>query len=162
MKTLGPIDEKRILQEMEYWGVPGMAIGVIRDGKPDEIQCFGYRSREEQLPVNEDTVFCIASCSKSMNAALICALASEGMLDLDKPVTTYAPELQMYDSETRAKMSLRDMLCHRTGLSGYDIMWPDPAGRRAMAERMRYLKPNKAFREKSQYSNLFRRLQRSY
>ena len=154
MKPLGHIDEARIRQIMEYWQVPGMALGVIRDGEPDEIQCFGWRDKENGLEVNEDTQFCIASCSKSMNAAMIVALADEGILDLDAPVTTYAPELQMWDPETNPNMSLRDMLCHRTGLAGYDIMWPEPLGRQNMAERMRYLKPNKPFREKSQYSNL--------
>ncbi|MBR4862801.1 MAG: beta-lactamase family protein [Firmicutes bacterium] len=154
MKPLGMLDAKRIQQELDYWQVPGMAIGVIRKGQPDEIQCFGYRDLENGLKVDENTVFCIASCSKAMNAAMICALADEGILDLDEPVTTYAPELTMWDPEATEKMTLRDMLCHRTGLAGYDIMWPDPAGRGAMAERMRYLKPNMQFREKSQYSNL--------
>ena len=154
MKPLGMIDAKQIQKEMDYWQVPGLAIGVIRKGQPDDIQCFGYRDREQSLEVNEDTLFCIASCSKAMNAAMICALATEGILDLDEPVTTYAPEMTMWDPEATAKMSLRDMLCHRTGLGGYDIMWPEPAGRGVMAERMRHLKPNMAFREKSQYSNL--------
>ena len=143
-----------VQKEMSYWQIPGMAIGIIRPGQPDEIQCFGYRDMDSKLEVNADTLFCIASCSKSMNAALICALVTEGVLDLDEPVTTYAPELQMMDPEANAKMTLRDMLCHRTGLAGYDIIWPDPAGRGAAAERMRFLKPNAGFREKSQYSNL--------
>lgn len=154
MKPIGKLNAAEIQKELDYWQVPGMALGMIRPGQPDEIQCFGYRDRENRLEVNEDTVFCIASCSKAMNAALICALATEGVLDLDEPVTTYAPELQMMDTEASEKMTLRDMLCHRTGVAGYDIIWPDPAGRRASAERMRYLKPNMGFREKSQYSNL--------
>ena len=49
MKPLGHIDEARIRQIMEYWQVPGMALGVIRDGEPDEIQCFGWRESEKSL-----------------------------------------------------------------------------------------------------------------
>lgn len=154
MNSTKVIDTEMIQKIIDYWKIPGLAIGVIRNGEPDEIACFGWRDQEEKLEFNEDTLFCIASCTKAMNATMIVSLAAEGILDLDEPVTTYAPELQMWDPEAREKMSLRDMLCHRTGVAGYDIMWPDPEGRETMAKRMRYLPSNKPFREVSQYSNL--------
>lgn len=154
MNSTKVIDTEMIQKIIDYWRIPGLAIGVIRNGVPDEIACFGWRDQEEKLEFNEDTLFCIASCTKAMNATMIVSLAAEGILDLDEPVTTYVPELQMWDPEAREKMSLRDMLCHRTGVAGYDIMWPDPEGREAMAKRMRCLPSNKPFREVSQYSNL--------
>ena len=104
--------------------------------------------------MTEDSKFCVASCSKSMTGVLIAALVDRGYLDLDTPVCNYVPEMKMWDAEASARMSLRDMLCHRTGLGGYDVIWPNEEGRGHTAERLRYLKPNKPFREVSQYSNL--------
>lgn len=154
MKKRISIDADRIKKEMDYWQIPGMAVVLIQDGEPDQIACFGWRDAEKQLEVNEDTKFCVASCSKSMTAALIAALADEGVLDLDVPVCRYVPEMKMWDEGTSREMTLRDMLCHRTGLGGYDILWPNEEGRACTAERLRYLQPNKPFRSVAQYSNL--------
>ena len=155
MTLLGKIDRTVLNRELEYWHIPGIAVGVTRRGFPDEVLCAGFRDKELGLSFNEDTIFGIASCSKSMNSALIAMLADEKKIDIDVPVKEYAPELRMFDPEADEKMTLRDMLCHRTGMGGYDILWPDPKGREDVAERIRYLKPNEKFREKAQYSNLF-------
>ena len=56
-------------------------------------------------------------------------MADRGFLDLDTPVCNYVPEMKMWDTEASEKMSLRDMLCHRTGLGGYDVIWPNEEGR---------------------------------
>lgn len=154
VKKLAAIDTCRIESKMNYWEIPGMMVVLLQDGQADQIQCFGWRDMERRMPMTEDTKFCVASCSKSMTAVLIAALADKGLLDLDIPVCNYVPEMEMWDPDASEKMTLRDMLCHRTGLGGYDIIWPNADGRKKTAERLRYLKPNKHFREVSQYSNL--------
>ena len=80
------INRERIQKEVDYWRIPGMALTLIQEGQPDQIACFGYRDVEKQLPVTPDTLFCVASCSKSMTAALIACLVDEGKLDWDVPV----------------------------------------------------------------------------
>ena len=154
MKKRISIDVQKIQSELDYWKAPGMTVTLIQEGEQDQIQCFGYRDLEKKLPMTEDSKFCVASCSKSMTGVLIAALVDRGYLDLDTPVCNYVPEMKMWDAEASARMSLRDMLCHRTGLGGYDVIWPNEEGRGHTAERLRYLKPNKPFREVSQYSNL--------
>lgn len=148
------LDRAYIEREREYWRIPGMAVVLIQPGEEDQIFCCGYRDAEQKLPVDEDTQFCIASCSKSMTAALLAKLVDLGKLDFDVPVRELVPELMMKDREANEAMSLRDMLCHRTGLGGHDALWPGTAERKDLARRLRYLDPSLPFRQKAQYSNL--------
>ena len=97
MTLLGKIDRTVLNRELEYWHIPGIAVGVTRRGFPDEVLCAGFRDKELGLSFNEDTIFGIASCSKSMNSALIAMLADEKKIDIDVPVREYAPELRMFD-----------------------------------------------------------------
>lgn len=143
-----------IEREREYWGIPGIAVILIRPGAEDEFFCSGYRDAEQKLPVDEDTQFCIASCSKSMTAALLAKLADLNKIDFDIPVRKMVPELMMMDETANSEMTIRDMLCHRTGLGGHDALWPGSESRKNLARRLRYLEPNLPFRQKAQYSNL--------
>lgn len=154
MRKPAMIDEKRIKEELDYWRVPGMAVVVIQEGEPDQIICLGWRDMERGLPVTPDTKFCIASCSKSMTSALIACLVDEGCLDYDRPVREYVPHLRMKDEKADAQMTLRDMLCHRTGLGGHDALWPGTITREQLSRQIRYLQPCAEFREKALYSNL--------
>lgn len=131
-----------------------MAVVLIKEGQPDQIECFGYRDVDKQLPITPDTLFCIASCSKSMTVALIARLVDEGKLDWDVPVTQYVPYFRMWDEEADRNMTLRDLLCHRTGLAPHDALWPGTATREELMKRIRYLKPIHKFREVSEYNNL--------
>ena len=88
------IDRELVEREMKYWRIPGAALAVVGDGIEEEFECFGFRDRENGLPFDEDTLFCIASCSKAMTSALIARLVAEGTLDYDKPVNSYIPEVQ--------------------------------------------------------------------
>ena len=143
-----------IQKEMAYWSVPGLALTVIRDGREAETAAFGWRDQEEALKAGTDTLFGVASCSKSMTAAMIAVLCGQGVLDLDVPVRHYAGDLTFFDEEASREATLRDMLCHRTGLGGHDGVWPDSISRRELARRLRYLRPSAPFRSRFQYSNL--------
>ena len=68
------LDKDYIQREKNYWRIPGLAVVLIQPGQEDQILCLGYRDVENKLPVDEDTQFCIASCSKSMTAALVAKL----------------------------------------------------------------------------------------
>ena len=147
------INKERIQKEIDYWRIPGLAVTLIQEGQPDQFACFGWRDVEGKLPVTPDTLFCVASCSKSMTAALIACLVDEGKLDWDVPVKHYVPHFRMWDEEADEQMTLRDMLCHRTGLPPHDALWPGTATREDLSRQMRYLKPFCGFREKGKYNN---------
>ena len=147
------LDGAYIEREREYWRIPGMAVILVRPGIDDEILCLGYRDAEQRLLVDENTQFCIASCSKSMTAALLAKLADMKKIDFDTPIRRLVPELEMKDQTACDQMTVRDMLCHRTGLGGHDALWPGKAKRKDLAQQLRYLQPSLPFRQKAQYSN---------
>ncbi len=140
--------------EMEYWGIPGFSYGVMRDGKLLTSGGCGYRDVEKKLPATPETLYGVASCSKSFTSCLLAMLVDDGLLDFDVPIRHYIPEFALYDPFASEQVTLRDMLTHRTGLAGHDGMWPDPTiDNHEFMMRLRYLKPNMPFRTVTQYSN---------
>ncbi len=149
------ISDEFVENQLKRYGFPGMGVGVIKDGQVLLCRGYGYRDVEKKLPITENTQWGIASCSKSFTSALAGMLADDGVLDLDAPVVSYLPDFQMYDPVATAQCTLRDMLCHRTGLGGYDAVWCDEGvTREDLWKRLRYLKPNMPFRRAPQYNNL--------
>jgi len=141
-------------KEMEFWGIPGFSYGVVRDGEVIARGGYGYRNIERKLPATPETLYGIASCSKSFTSCLLAILVDEGLLDFDVPIRHYIPEFALYDPVATEQVTLRDMLTHRTGLAGHDGMWPNPSiDRHEFMMRLRYLKPNASFRSVTQYSN---------
>lgn len=72
-------------------GVPGAALAVVEGGATAFARAYGMRDRERGLPVEEDTVFGLASLTKSFTALTLLALQARGVLSLDDPVTRYLP-----------------------------------------------------------------------
>lgn len=144
---------ERLIQE---WNVPGIAVGVVKDGEVIFEQGFGYRKVDNKLNVTADTVFSIASCTKSFTATALAMLVDEGKLDWDKPIKEYIPWFILKDDYVTQKITARDFLTHRTGLARHDLLWffNDFPSRKELVERLRYLDFNKDFRSSYQYNNL--------
>ncbi|MBX5494555.1 MAG: serine hydrolase [Bryobacteraceae bacterium] len=135
--------------------VPGVAVGIIEDGKLAFSRGYGYRDLERRLPVTENTVFAVGSVTKSFTAATVAILVDEGKLDWDTPVREYLPDFQLMDEVATKLTTVRDMLCHRTGLPRHDfIRFAVPLTREELMRRLRYLEPSASFRSKYQYQNL--------
>ena len=144
-----------ITATLAEWQVPGLAVGVIRDGEVILARGFGYRDRETRLPVSEHTTMAIGSNSKSFTVTLLAILADEGRLDWDRPVREYVPDFQLYDDFATAEMTPRDLVTHQSGLPRHDNMWYGRSRTRAeIFEKLRYLEPNASFRSRYQYQNL--------
>lgn len=139
---------------LKDWHTPGVTIAVVEKNKIVYTGGFGYRDLEKKLPVDENTLFAIGSCTKAFTASMIGMLQNEGKLDIDKPVRTYLPELKFYNEYTNDHATLRDMLCHRTGLPRHDASWyGSTATRNELLERIQYLEPTAELRTKYQYNN---------
>ena len=139
---------------MDYYSVPGMAMGILHDGRA-EFLSFGYRNVEEKKPFTERTISGVGSCSKSMTAMAVMRLAARGVLDIDAPIARYIPGFALWDRPAGEEVTLRDMMCHRTGVAGHDGAWPDNSISRVdYLSRLRYLEPNAPFRSIAQYSNV--------
>ena len=140
---------------MGEWKVPGLALGIVKDGKLIYAKGYGFRDVEHKLPVNTDTLFAIGSISKSFTSLAFAMLNDEGKVDWDKPVRTYLPEFQLFDPVAGERATPRDLFAHRSGLPRHDIVWySSDFSRPDMVSRLRYLKPTKDFRSAYQYNNL--------
>lgn len=147
--------EEYVEKVMAQWKLPGMAVGVVKDGEIIYLKGFGYRDVEKKLPVTTKTLFGIASCTKAFTAVAIGILIDEGKLSLNTPIIDFIPDFRAYDEYTTMHATVRDLLYHRTGIPGHNkVKIVSSVDREEMFKRLRYLKPNKTFRELFQYSNL--------
>jgi len=101
---------------LDEFDVPGVAV-VAFDGDNVYGWFAGLRDPEAKLPVDVDTMFYIASATKTFTAASICTLADRGKIDLDAPVRKYLPRFTLPDSGRDASITVEDLLCHRAALS---------------------------------------------
>jgi CubicO group peptidase (beta-lactamase class C family) len=142
------------LRLLKEWNAPGVTIAVVEKNKVIYTGGFGYRDYEKKLPVTENTLFAIGSCTKAFTASMLGMLAKEGKVDLDKPVRNYLPELKFQNEYTNDHATLRDMMCHRTGLPRHDASWyGSTASRSELLSRVQYQEPSAELREKYQYNN---------
>ena len=106
--------------------VPGAAWGVIVDGQLAHVTAKGLRDVPAKAPVDQDTVFRIASMTKSFTAIAILKLRDEGKLSLDDPAERYVPEMagMSYASSDAPKITVRHLLSHAEGFPE-DNPWGD-------------------------------------
>lgn len=157
--TSALVAELREIIEAERlrFGVPGCAVAVVADTELLLCDGFGERDTERAGPVTRQTLFPIASATKTFTAALCALLAADGVLDLDRPARDYLPELALADAGVAAQVSVADMLCHRVGLPRHDLLWytaPAGASRAELLSALRHLELNLPFRSAWQYNNL--------
>ena len=142
------------LRLLKEWDAPGVSIAVVEKNKVIYTGGFGYRDFEKKLPVTENTLFAIGSCTKAFTASMLGMLEKEGKINIDKPVRDYLPELVFKNDYTNKHATLRDMMCHRTGLPRHDYSWyGSTASRNELLERVRYQEPTYELRERYQYNN---------
>jgi CubicO group peptidase (beta-lactamase class C family) len=95
--------------------IPGMAIAIVKG--EEIIFQKGYGSAAAQQPITPQTQFYIGSVTKSFTALAALQLVEQGKLDLDAPVQKYLPWFRVADTEASAKISVRNLLNHTSGLS---------------------------------------------
>lgn len=145
-------DVQRAMQELH---VPGVAVGVIVDGKIILAKGYGIRQIGNPEMVDIETLFAIASMTKSFTATAVAAMVDDGKLDWDKPVIDYLPWFKMYDPIATQLITPRDLLTHRSGLPRHDFIRTSTyLTREELVHRIRYLQPSSTFRQTFQYNNL--------
>lgn len=111
-------------QRME-WNVPGMSVALVKDGETIYEKGFGQKNTQSKEKVDEHSLFAIASNSKAYTATMIAMLIDEGTLAWDDRVQDYLSWFELYDPYVSANMTIRDLLCHRSGLATFsgDLYW---------------------------------------
>ena len=106
--------------------VPGAAWGIVVDGELAHAGSFGVRDVAAKAPVDADTVFRIASMTKSFTAMSILKLRDEGRLSLDEAAEKYVPELKdlKYPTTDSPRITVRHLLSHSEGFPE-DNPWGD-------------------------------------
>ncbi|MGB6650081.1 MAG: serine hydrolase [Bacteroidota bacterium] len=145
---------QKVLRE---WEVPGIALGVFMGDSVILSRGYGVRTLGAQEPVNGQTLFAIASLTKAFTTVCLGMLVEDGRMSWDDRVTDHLPGFQMYDPHVTREMTVRDLLCHRSGLHtfGGDLLWYGTTyDREQVVERIRYLKPRYSFRAHYGYQNI--------
>ena len=142
----------RVLKD---WHAAGFAVAVVSKDSVIYARGFGYKDWDNHTPVTPHTLFAIGSCTKAFTASLIGILEHDGKLDIDKPVRDYLPALKFYNPEMNDMITLRDMMCHRTGLPRHDLSWYlfGNSTRDSMILKIQYMEPTAGVRERWQYNN---------
>jgi CubicO group peptidase (beta-lactamase class C family) len=123
-QSLPPAAEKNFVKAYDAYvsktlsaipDLPGIAIVVIKDDKPIFLRAYGMADREAGIKADTDTLFYIASSTKSYTALVAAMLDKEGKIKLSDPVTKYTPGVR-FKSEIPDKIAVRDLLTHTSGL----------------------------------------------
>lgn len=147
-----------IARTMKEFEVPGMAVAIVKDGKIALTKGYGVRKLGDSAPVNEQTLFGIASNTKAFTAASVAVLADEKKLSWDDRVIKHLPDFRVDDPFITNELTVRDLLSHRSGLGlgqGDLMFWPDTDFTRGQVlASARYLKPVHSLRSRYAYNNL--------
>jgi CubicO group peptidase (beta-lactamase class C family) len=147
--------DEYVTAALRDWEVPGLAIAVVKDDAVVLAKGYGVRKLGETTPVDDQTIFAIASCSKAFTAAALAMLVDEGKIKWDDPAAKHLRDFLLYDTYASREITVRDLLCHRSGLPRYDTVWyGSAASRDDILRRLRYAKPNTSFRSQFGYQNI--------
>ena len=149
--------DKYVANAAREWHIPGMAISVVKGDSLVFAKGYGVIEMGKPAPATEHTRFAIGSTTKAMTVASLAMLVDEGKLKWDDRVIDYFPDFQLYDSYATREVTVRDLLTHRTGVPGTDLLWALPENQYSLAEmmrRLRYVKPSSSFRSQWEYENV--------
>jgi CubicO group peptidase (beta-lactamase class C family) len=147
-----------VARAMREFEVPGLALAVVREGRVAVARGYGVRRSGEPTPVDEHTLFGIASNTKAFTCATLATLVAEGRLSWDDPVTKHLPHFQMHDPWVTRELTVRDLVTHRAGLglgAGDLMWWPSTDFTRAeIVAGVRHLAPASSLRSRYAYNNV--------
>lgn len=144
-----------VADALRAWDAPGMAVAVVRDDKVVYIKGAGVRERGKPEAVTPGTLFAVGSCTKAFTATGLAVLVDEGKAAWDDPVRKHLPTFRLADPLADREVTLRYLLCHRTGLARHDLLWyraPWPV--EESVRRMAFLDQRHSFRAAYEYNNL--------
>ena len=162
-KTANKLDAARLGELKQFvenarkeLDVPGVAIGIVQDGKVVFADGFGVRALGKPDKVDGDTLFMIASNTKAMTTLMLAKLVAEGKFGWDTPVTQILPEFKLGDADTTRQVLVKHLICACTGLPRQDMEWlfqSEGATPESVMKTLATMQPTSKFGELFQYSN---------
>ena len=137
------------------WEIPGVAIAVVKNGKVVVVRGYGVRGMGKPETIDENTIFDAASLTKSFTVAAIASLVDEKKMSWDDPVKQYIPTMEFPDPYLTANITMRDLLCHRTGVRATNSAWYfTNVNRSQLLGLLKNMEIAAPFRTQSVYSNI--------
>lgn len=149
--------DRYIADAMMKFDQPGMAVGIVSGGKLIWSNGYGKLDLSRPEPVTPNSIFFAASISKAFTSASIGLLVDEGRIAWDDPVRKYMPEFNTPDPYVTNSITIRDLLCHRSGWATFDgdLLWYGTEYSQAEILERHSKEPFAyGFRDKYGYSNL--------
>lgn len=144
-----------VAKAAKAWNVPGLAIAIVKDDSLVFAKGYGVLERGKPTVADEHTRFAIGSTTKAMTTAALAMLVDEGKLKWDDRVIDILPDFRLYDPWATRELTVRDILTHRSGLPGIDLLWlRGDLTNAEMITRLRTVKPSSSFRSKWEYHNV--------
>jgi CubicO group peptidase (beta-lactamase class C family) len=163
-KRANPLDQRRIADLARFiehgqkeTGVPGVALGLVQDGKLVFAGGFGVKELGGTEKPDGDTLFMIASNTKALTTLMLAKLVEEHKMNWDTQVTTLYPEFKLGDTATTKSVLVKHLICACTGMPRQDLEWLFEYGKLTPETSMTLLgtmQPTSKFGELFQYSNL--------
>jgi CubicO group peptidase (beta-lactamase class C family) len=136
--------------------VPGVAIGIVQDGKLIFEQGFGVRAVGKKEKITPQTLFMIGSTTKSLTTFMMACLVDEGKFTWDTPVNQVMPDFALGDEATTKKLLMKHLVSASTGIPRQDMELffnYNQATPELRVKEMKNMKPTTGFGETFQYSN---------
>ena len=147
--------EKALDDKRKELGIPGISLAIVKDDQIIYLKGLGLKDVDKKLPVTPDTRFAIGSATKAFTAMLAVMSADEGKLSLDDSPKKFLPYFTLHDPDAAAKITLRDLLSHRSGLNRTDLaMVSGVFNREELIKVAGLAKPTAKLGEKFQYQNV--------
>jgi CubicO group peptidase (beta-lactamase class C family) len=138
----------------EQWRAPGFAVAIVKDDRVVYQRGFGTRHLGRNDPVDEHTVFTLASTTKAFTAMALGLLVEDGKLGWDDRVVKHIPEFRVADPYVTREVTIRDLLVHRTGVEPMDILWMRGFDTRTSLEHLQHAKQASSLRSSWAYNNV--------
>lgn len=123
--TMGSISEldRYVQRWARRYHVPGIGYALAERGRPLLAKGYGYRDVRSRSPVTAQTIFGIASMTKSVTAAAILRLQEQGRLRVTDPLVRHVPEFRGPDRRWTRRIQLHHLLTHSSGLPPLPTLW---------------------------------------
>ncbi|MEP1306190.1 MAG: serine hydrolase [Balneola sp.] len=144
-----------IVSGMDSWSVPGLSIAIVSNEEILFIKGYGLADINMKEAVTPETVFPVGSLTKTFTSAAIGLLVDEKGLNWDDPIKDHIPNFHVQDEDIVHRVTVRDLLTHRTGLANHNLIWfAGRYDREHINSSVSFFGLQNGFRSRFEYNNI--------